>query len=1110
MKIKYQGSSLLLPMLMSSVFLTACGSDSATDTEEQPSANSAPSASNLILNDENGGDVVVGDGLVASYTYADTESDEEGETLIQWLRDEIQIQGASGINYQVTEDDLGTSISFTVTPLANTGTLQGSVQTSTALNVPELVVTNSAPSAQAVTLFDLNDGSAQLGDVLEIQYSYFDADGDLEDTSEQGTVIQWFRDGESIADANLNQYTVLSIDQGLEVSVEVTPKALTGELAGVTTSRAINVLGNSAPVVQNVRIDHDGGQDIPVSGDELTGLYVYSDSEGDEEGTTSFKWLRDGVEIEGQTSNVYLLRNEDSGKTLSFQVTPKATAGLLEGVAVTANIDVALPSPNLAFQQTGTFKILVDEYLANPADSDSSAGVVYSTANTRVALTYSGVNAEGKVYGRSAGTTQVIAEVEATDTHTADSAFYDVQVQRNQFNFKGWMGENDTIISFEDDLTGISMSRMGCSIYAPSRCGEYDQVELGDRTTLTDEAATLVQSGFYEFTYGDHVTQAQASPKRFAYNIGSAYVSFKGKLWHIGGSRNQSGSNEIWSSVDGNSWQQEVTSEEIFPARSDHQVIEFNGKLWLTGGKTQDNGWSYYADVWSSEDGIHWIEETNSAEFGARSSHQMTLANGKLWLAGFHDTSQSASKSKLWSSADGVTWIDEGTLPGVFYLNNIELGTLVGQEGALDKIFLQDASNNYMRNEDGSWGEAKVVNMTIGSQMIAHDNALWIVSPQSQKVAYTYNGNDWFEINDVQLPVVSDSGLASFKNKMWVMTGNSADYSSGTRAFSSEDGNNWKNYSDIAEFTLRFSPGFLTFDEELHVIGGNYYGATLTDVWSSGDGIDWEQKVATYDPDTGSYSTLANTTTSHVVEFDGQLWASSHNDLYKSDDGKDWRKVTTTGYPNISYGLSKLIVYPDVGLVLLTHNHSTNGFFNYSQFFSADGINWTGLGDSVSQGNQFKNEIGFDAVWFNDKAWVIGGYANGATSNEVWSSDLAGQWQQEVSAQESFPGRQYPAAVVWNDKIWLTGGRDAAGGVLDDVWSSENGKDWTLVTDDAAFPGVFGHSMAVYEDKLYLIGGSENNDNKISDVWSTEDGIEWRKAFSGQVDFTIENKVIIR
>ncbi len=93
---------------------------------------------------------------------------------------------------------------------------------------------------------------------------------------------------------------------------------------------------NNAPTANNVTITDDNG-DTAVVGDTLSGSYTYADAEGDIEGATTFRWLRDGIAIDGATAISYTLVSDDISNPITFEVTPVATTGSATGSAVTSN-----------------------------------------------------------------------------------------------------------------------------------------------------------------------------------------------------------------------------------------------------------------------------------------------------------------------------------------------------------------------------------------------------------------------------------------------------------------------------------------------------------------------------------------------------------------------------------------------------------------------------------------------------------------------------------------------------------------------------------------------------------------------------------------------------
>ncbi len=80
-------------------------------------------------------------------------------------------------------------------------------------------------------------------------------------------------------------------------------------------------------------------------GSTLLGGYTYTDAEGDLEGTSTFRWLRNGTPIPGATAATYVITADDLGATLTFEVTPVAQSGTTPGLpAVSAGFSVPVPS----------------------------------------------------------------------------------------------------------------------------------------------------------------------------------------------------------------------------------------------------------------------------------------------------------------------------------------------------------------------------------------------------------------------------------------------------------------------------------------------------------------------------------------------------------------------------------------------------------------------------------------------------------------------------------------------------------------------------------------------------------------------------------------------
>ena len=334
-----------LSLLASLTLLQACGAGDATDN------NVAPIVASVVITDTNGERAVVGDTLVASYVYADVESDAEGESVIRWLRNDVIISSATEMSYTLVDADVDKAIRFEVMPMAATGTLIGIAATSNVINVVSASVepvpdTNQAPTVSNIRLTDTNGDNAVVGDTLVASYTY----SDVEDDVEAQSVIRWLRNNDVISGATELSYLLKADDADKAIRFEVTPQAVTGTLIGTATTSNIVIVKsiaiNQAPTVTNITLTDTNG-DNAVVGDTLVASYTYSDVENDVEGASAIRWLRNNDVISGATQLSYLLIADDADKAIRFEVTPQAVTGTLIGTAMTSDIIIAIPGiPN--------------------------------------------------------------------------------------------------------------------------------------------------------------------------------------------------------------------------------------------------------------------------------------------------------------------------------------------------------------------------------------------------------------------------------------------------------------------------------------------------------------------------------------------------------------------------------------------------------------------------------------------------------------------------------------------------------------------------------------------------------------------------------------------
>ena len=203
------------------------------------------------------------------------------------------------------------------------------------VNPPPPPPANVAPTASAVTF----SGTSTAGQTLTGSYTYADADNNVEGSS----TYRWLRNGVAISGATATTYVLTAADVGKTLTFAVTPVAATGTTTGT------EVLSNVAPTASAVTLSG-----TPTAGQTLTGSYTYADADNDVEGTSTYRWLRNGVAISGATASTYvLLTGADVGTTLTFAVTPVAAAGTTTGTEVLSTASDAVAAAPGQLNDTG-------------------------------------------------------------------------------------------------------------------------------------------------------------------------------------------------------------------------------------------------------------------------------------------------------------------------------------------------------------------------------------------------------------------------------------------------------------------------------------------------------------------------------------------------------------------------------------------------------------------------------------------------------------------------------------------------------------------------------------------------------------------------------------
>jgi Ca2+-binding RTX toxin-like protein len=247
---------------------------------------SLPTAAITNVNDAPTGSVTIngtpiqGGVLSAASTLVDIDG--IGTLSYQWSRDSVEIGGAIGTNYSMTQADVGRQMSVAVSYIDQAGTPEtvSSAQTAAVGNE------NDAPSGDIVI-----SGFAAQGETLTASSSVEDIDG-------IGTLsYQWQRDGSQILGATAATYTLKASDVGTRITAvasyidgQGTPESVTSAASDVVVTEVPGItvagVGSSDRIDGNKGADNlsgGGGNDTLYGGgggDQLNGGLGFDDMYG--------------------------------------------------------------------------------------------------------------------------------------------------------------------------------------------------------------------------------------------------------------------------------------------------------------------------------------------------------------------------------------------------------------------------------------------------------------------------------------------------------------------------------------------------------------------------------------------------------------------------------------------------------------------------------------------------------------------------------------------------------------------------------------------------------------------------------------------------------------
>lgn len=285
----------------------------------------------------------------------------------------------------------------------------------------------------------------------------------------------------------------------------------------------------------------------------------------------------------------------------------------------------------------------------------------------------------------------------------------------------------------------------------------------------------------------------QTEEDQMAEFAGVAMDIFDGKIYAAGGynSYGSSGSHFLWSTDNGTNWAtvplSSTTPASFTSFRSGVTLTTFNSQLWLIGGK--DTADVPYTNIWHSADGASWSEL--SPPFGALPAHETIVYNSKMYVTKGNRTT---NQTEVWSTTNGLDWVQEtnNAFPGragqkgiVF---NDAMYLLGGEDIAANKV------NEIWTSTNGSsWTE--VSPSTLFSERNAHsvtvyNDKVWVIAGKDNLTEF--NGEIWYSsdmmtwtryegIRPAPTEGINSHTALLYKDEIWLFGGNQPDGTGGSR-----------------------------------------------------------------------------------------------------------------------------------------------------------------------------------------------------------------------------------------------------------------------------------------------------------------------------------------
>ncbi|MDN3637673.1 Ig-like domain-containing protein [Simiduia curdlanivorans] len=769
---------------------------------------------------------------------------------------------------------------------------------------------------------------------------------------------------------------------------------------------------------------------------------------------------------------------------------------------------------SIAFAQTGPLAKFVDDSVANPASGGAGdGGISYNLSNPDLAS----IDAEGNVSLNQAGSLVVTATKAQDRKYTSASAQYTVNTSRIEQSIA--FAQAGPFERFVDDSVanpasgGAGDGEISYSLSNPDLASidAEGNISLNQAGSLV-VTATKAQDRKYAGASAQYTVHTSLIDQTIAYGLTEPVREITEAVFTKSltdgpgeGDTSYTSSNEEVASVDAAG---QVTI--LSPGLATITATKAAGRKYNQASDSYDieavNRTTSFV-AWVGEDGadITFQAGSDNVEFVASQDAVCDFDAANACTQGQHQTISNAEISDT-----------------AFTLYN--------------KGFYQFRFGNYYTQlpvNTQRWGAL------VKHKVVTHEGRLLLVGGSSyygEPPVDTWSSNDgidWSLENSGSITSRRyDSGLASFKGKLWFIGGRfNSTYGD---IWSSLDGSTWTQDVALAEFGKRKFIHLMVIGAKLYLVGGYNDSFQFTnDVWVTEDGIAW-QKIGDFE--LNSEVTLA-------VSYSNKLWVftqRAYNDFraYSSDDGANWIEqsnslpfrpsingsitefegriwvlddktatpwssadgITWRQEAAIPAGLivnSALAVINDQ-LLLIAGGNDGSVYRANDEVYRYEEDKWL-LISNQSPGNK-KPAVLFN---YNDKLHLLAQTA-GSSWNQMLSSEDGLTWQME-NAPEKRSDFILPSPLALNGTLWLIDGRQL---YSNRSQYSLDGKSWQKLVQTPPWPNRNSyHQIFKHDDRIWVMGGtsSENSSLRLNDLWSTADGENWQQHTDNEL-FTRDSK----